>query len=102
MQTIRIAAVLAAVAMVAVIAYGIASGGFTDDAAALWALPWGRVTLVDLAAGFVVVGAIIVVRERDPFRWLPWLVGLLVLGNLVTALYVLYALGRHPRGEVAP
>lgn len=102
MQTIRIAAILAALAMIAAIVYGITSGGFAEDAAALWALPWGRVTLIDLFAGFVVVGAIIVVRERQPVRWIPWLLALLVLGNLVTAAYVLYALGRHPRDEVAP
>lgn len=78
--------------MALAIAYGIASGGFVEDGRAIWALPWGRVTLVDLFVGFGLVGAVIVWRERTPKRWLPWLAALLVLGNLVTAAYLVWAL----------
>lgn len=83
-------------AMAAAIVYGLASGGFAEDGRAIWALPWGRVTLVDLFVGFFLVGAVIVWRERHPRRWIPWLLALLVLGNLVTAVYLVWALRGDP------
>lgn len=86
--------------MALAIAYGIASGGFAEDGRTIWSLPWGKVTLVDLFVGFGVVGAVIVWRERRPRRWLPWLVALLFLGNLVTAAYLLWAL-RDPERSSA-
>lgn len=49
--------------------------------------PWTWVTIVDLYLGFLVTAGVIVARERRPRRWLPWLVGLLTLGNLATAAY---------------
>ena len=54
--------------------------------------PWGWVTIVDLYLGFLLAGAFVVVREKQARRYLPWLVGIFCLGNLVTAVYVLNAL----------
>lgn len=54
--------------------------------------PWGWVTIVDLYLGFLLAGAFVVVREKLPHRYLPWLVGIFCLGNLATAVYVLNAL----------
>jgi hypothetical protein len=31
-------------------------------------------------------------RERSPGAALPWLIGVLVIGNLVSALYVIFAM----------
>lgn len=92
MRTIRIAALVAGVAMVAVIAVALVTGDLAAEGRVIWGLPWGRVSLVDIYAGLVIVGAVIVVRERRPVRWVPWLVALVVLGNLATAAYVLVAL----------
>ena len=51
--------------------------------------PWGFVTLIDLYLGFVAVGGLVVWREQSLRRAWPWLAGLLLLGNLATALYVI-------------
>lgn len=60
--------------------------------------PWTWVTIVDLYVGFLVAGGLIVAREREPVRWLPWLVGIVVLGNLVTAAYAVRWLASTARG----
>lgn len=56
--------------------------------------PWGWVTIVDVYLGFLVFAGYLVARERSLGRTLPWLVGLAVLGNLVSALYLAVALHR--------
>jgi hypothetical protein len=68
------------------VAFG--SGSMFDAGARIAAEPWGWVTLVDLYLGFLVVGGLIVWRERRVTRWLPWIAALFFLGNLVSALYV--------------
>jgi hypothetical protein len=57
--------------------------------------PWTWVTIVDLYLGFLVVGGAIVLRERRPRRYVPWLVALFCLGNLASAAYLTWALV-HP------
>jgi hypothetical protein len=50
---------------------------------------WGLVTLADLYVGLLISGIWIALLER---RWWPtvgWFVGLMCLGNLVTAVYFL-------------
>ena len=89
------------VVMAAAIVWGIAAGGIVDDFAAVWAIPWGRVGLVDLFVGLGLVIAVVVWRERDPRRWVPWVLAVVVLGNLATAAYLLWAL-RDPVVRRAP
>lgn len=89
------------VVMVVAIASGFAAGGIVEDFGAVWAIPWGRVGLVDLFVGLGLVTAVIVWRERDPRRWVPWVLGVVVLGNLTTAAYLLWAL-RDPDARRAP
>lgn len=51
--------------------------------------PWGAMTFVDLASGFVVVSLWIAWREpRRAFVPL-WIVGVILLGNMVTLLFIL-------------
>ena len=38
------------IAMTAAIIYGFTSGDFGDNGSQIWALPWGKVTLIDLYA----------------------------------------------------
>jgi len=52
---------------------------------------WGRVVLVDLAVGLVIVGCWIALRERSVGRTAAWAAALLVLGNAGTLLYLLHA-----------
>lgn len=56
----------------------------------MWAERWGIVTLVDLYTGFIVTGTWICLLERRPLRCAAWLVAIFFLGNLATAVFVLY------------
>ena len=77
--------------MAGAIAYGFVSGGFADDGSAIWALPWGRVALIDLYAGLVIFGAWIAVRETSRARIALWWVALGVLGNFAAGVYLVRA-----------
>lgn len=88
MRTVGLVGVMA---MAAALVYGFAAGGFFEEGRALFDLAWGRVTLVDLYTGLFLFGAWIWWRERSAVRALPWLAGLIVLGSLAAAAYVLVA-----------
>lgn len=91
MLAFRILSVLGVVTMAVVIAVGLMSGGFGDEGSAIWALWWGKVTLIDLYVGLVLFGAWVFVRERRPLAVALWWLGLVVLGNLAAALYLVIA-----------
>lgn len=101
MSVVRLSGWIGIVAMAGAIVYGVVSGGFGEDFAAVWALPWGKVSLVDLFVGLFLVAVVIIWRERQVRRWLPWVVALLVLGNLTTGAYLIWAL-RDPVRRDAP
>lgn len=65
---------------------------------------WGVTTLVDLYVGVLAVWAWIVWRERSAWRSGLWLLALVSLGNLATAVYVLMASLRahHPHDLFRP
>ena len=72
-----------------------------EGGSALVALPWGRVTLVDLYAGFFVAAVWIVATERTWKHALFWLVVLACLGNVATlAIFTLRGLRAEDVGEV--
>ena len=56
-------------------------------------LPWGVVSLVDLYAGFILVGIWIFYKEKTVSA-LVWIFFLMTLGNLTTAIYVIYGLNK--------
>lgn len=62
--------------------------------------PWGWVTILDVYLGFLVFGGYLCVRERRAARALPWLAAIMLLGNVATAAYVLWAIWRA-RGDMA-
>jgi len=78
--------------MVAAIAYGFINGNFADNASEIWALPWGKVSLIDLYAGLVLFAAWVAVRETSRVRIGLWWVALMTLGNLAAGAYLLGAL----------
>jgi hypothetical protein len=73
------------------IVFGLVSGSFGEESSAIWALPWGKVTLVDLYLGLLLFGAWIAYREGSKGTVLAWWVALAVLGNLAAAAYLLRA-----------
>jgi cytochrome b561 len=82
---------LTALAMTGAIVYGFVNGGFGDDASAIWALPWGKVSIIDLYAGLVIFGAWIALRESNRARIALWWVALVVLGNFAAGIYLVRA-----------
>jgi hypothetical protein len=91
MRTVRILAVFAFVGMSAAIVFGLISGDFGEESSAIWALPWGKVTLVDLYVGLLLFGGWIAYREGNRVVIVAWWVALAVLGNLAAAAYLLRA-----------
>jgi hypothetical protein len=92
MTGIRILTWVVVVAMTSAIMFGFVNGDFGSDASAIWGLPWGKVTLIDLYAGLVIFGAWVAVREASPVTTSLWWVALLTLGNLAAGAYLLRAL----------
>ncbi len=91
MLTARIIGWGTALVMTGAIIYGFANGEFGDNASAIWALPWGKVTLIDLYLGLVLFAAWIAVRETRRTRIALWWVGLAVLGNFAAGVYLVRA-----------
>ena len=88
--TVRWACVAGLVAFLIYFVAEVAGPGnksFTDFIATVW----GRVVLVDLAVGLVIVAGWIAFRERSVARTLGWAASLLILGNAGTLLYLLHA-----------
>ncbi len=90
----RWVAIAGVIAMSAAIGYALLTGDFAREGAALTAMPWGIVSLVDLYTGFALFALWVLYREAArPVAWI-WVVLILVLGNLATAAYVLWAFQR--------
>ena len=62
-------------------------------------LPWGVVSLVDLYAGFILVGIWIFYKEKL-ISALIWFIFLMTLGNLTTAIYVIYSINKS-KGDIS-
>lgn len=87
-------AVLAAIAMFAIIAHATIYGSFWSEGSALWALPWGRVSLLDLYVGFALFSGWVLFREASLAWALVCVVLVMTLGNAFAAAYVAAALVR--------
>ena len=54
-------------------------------------LPWGVVSLVDLYSGFILIGIWMIYRQGN-YSSVIWVFFLMILGNLTTAIYVIYCI----------
>ncbi len=54
-------------------------------------LPWGIVSLVDLYSGFILIAIWMIYREKN-YTSVVWVFFLMILGNLTTAVYVIYCI----------
>ena len=61
-------------------------------------LPWGIVSLVDLYSGFILICVWIIYKESLPTA-IIWSFFVLILGNLTTAIYVIYSINKS-RGNI--
>lgn len=102
-RALRLVAGIGTLLMAAFIGAALGTGDIAREGAWLLANPWGRVSLVDLYVGFALAGVLIASREPAR-RAIPWILAVLLLGNLATSLYVLLALRGATRetGRRAP
>ncbi len=94
MRTVNIVMIGGILMMLAVIVWAAASGDMLMEGGMIWNAAWGKVTLLDLYTGFGLFSGWILFRERRVLFAVPWVVGLMVLGNLLAMVYVLSALYR--------
>lgn len=89
--SVRIVGMAVVAGMVVAISFGMAEGDLVAEGSAIWALPWGRVSLVDLYLGLVLFGGWVAVRQRNIVSTMLWLGALVLLGNLAAGAYVTVA-----------
>ncbi len=78
---------LLSLVLTAAIALAVGTGDFSAAGAWLVRDPWGRVTLIDLYAGFFLSAVVIAAYERKFWVSLFWIAPILVLGNVWTAIW---------------
>ncbi len=91
-RALRILATVGCVAMIAMLAYAMNYGYAWQQIRAIGSIHWGQVVFVDLYLGFALFGAWIVWRHGIGTVAIAWIVALLLLGNLLACIYVLWAL----------
>ena len=94
MKVAKIVLITCIVVMIVGIGMAMSTGDFLTEGAILTELAWGRLTLLDLYVGFLLFGSCIVYREEHRWVSIPWVLSLLLLGNLAAGIYALQALVR--------
>jgi hypothetical protein len=92
MRFVRVLVLLGFLVMTAVLAWALVAGDIAREGAILTSMPWGVVSLFDVYVGFLLFGGWVLYRETSRARGALWVVGVLVLGNWLSCLYVLLAL----------
>ncbi len=95
----RVVLLLASAGMIGGIVWAAAESGLDVGLRHLFANRWGIMTLLDVYAGGLCVALWLRVVERHTWRWCAWVLGLLLLGNLVALLYLT---GRAFRARTLP
>lgn len=80
--------------------HGVTAGNLVEEGELLLALAWGRVTMIEVYAGFALFAAWIWQREPRARVAVAWIVALLLLGNLAAGCYVILA-ARGCRGNAS-
>ena len=97
MTITKVIAYLITIAMVSTIFWAQSQVSLFDST--IPSLPWGIVSLVDLYAGFILIGIWISYKEKA-LSGLIWIFFLMILGNLTTAIYVIYSLNKS-KGNIS-
>ena len=85
---IRLLCLFLAIAFTALIGWASVRGDFGAEFAAITAMPWGQVSLVDLYLGFLLYGFAVWVVEKDLKTRLLWAVPVIFLGNAWSLVWV--------------
>ncbi|SDR52212.1 hypothetical protein SAMN05519103_04467 [Rhizobiales bacterium GAS113] len=94
MMLLRILFLVLAAALLATILWALGTSSVHDGFAHVTAEPWGLVTFADLYLGFLVAAIVIAATEDRRVLALLLIVGVFMLGNLVTASWLAW---RAPR-----
>ena len=71
------------------IIYATIYGDFYSEGAVLMSMPWGIVSLVDIYLGLIIFCCWVYWREKNKNIALLWTVSILLLGNMISCLYIL-------------
>jgi len=77
--------------MFGMLVYGFTIGSFTGEGKILLGMPWGQISLVDIYIEFIIVCFWIVYRENNWGKSLVWIILVLVLGSMISCLYIFLA-----------
>ncbi len=84
---------VAAAAFVIIFGWGASTAeGFS--LAAFTADPWVIVAVADLYLGFILMAVVIATVEGSVVKAAPWIVALMIVGNLVAAVYLILHFAR--------
>lgn len=87
LSPLRLAMIGLSALLLAFIVWASLTGALGPEFSAIFALPWGKVMLVDLYVGFILFAMVVALIER-PMVTTAFIVALFVLGNVVAALWL--------------
>ena len=96
MKSLRALAIIVLLLMLSVIAWASTREALWSIPAEVSGNPWFIATLADAYCGFIIFYAWVAYRETTWIARGLWLIALLTLGNVATAIYLLVALSRIP------
>jgi hypothetical protein len=88
MRVIKILAITCTIIMLLTLLYGFIRGDFFKEGSILMSLVWGKVSLIDVYIGFFLFSGWVLYREERLLLAVLWIILILLLGNLITSLYV--------------
>jgi len=92
MKVAKAFAVTGTFIMFITLAYGFIAGDFFKESSILFAMAWGKVSLIDVYIGFFLFSAWVIYREENWLTALLWILLIMVLGNFTACLYATIAL----------
>lgn len=99
MYLVRVVATIAVVSALGqgglIVWASITGGSVMGAIAAMGGVPWELATLTDLGLGLAFVALWIALLERSTWRSIPWWLGLCLLGNFTTAVYLAWRCLTH-------
>ncbi|MGB1801016.1 MAG: DUF1475 family protein [Gammaproteobacteria bacterium] len=75
--------------MTAFVIYASLYGDFFQEVNILTDMAWGKVSLVDLYIGLIIFSIWVYWRESNKQTGLAWSIAILLLGNMITCLYLI-------------
>jgi len=92
MKAAKIFAIAGTLIMFFTLAYGFITGDFFKEGSILFAMAWGKVSLIDVYIGFFLFSVWVIYREEKWKKATLWIVLIMILGNFITCLYATIAL----------